>query len=173
MGVTALPLDDESRAEGDHNGHTEPVPRFLYEPVHSPVAALIKRAERALHTRFNEELRELELSSAEYGILEAIAFLEGASAADVARTVTVTPQALTRIVANLEARELIERTPVPGSRVLRVTLTESGSALFRKAADRVMQVEAVLTSVMEPAERAVLVGLMHRAIDVLDETARD
>jgi DNA-binding MarR family transcriptional regulator len=132
------------------------------------VVELIKRAERALHFRLNGELREFGLSVTEYGILDSVSRRGAISAADVARVVTVTPQALTRLVGKLEQRGLIDRSSTEGSRTLRITLTPAGEELYRAATDVVDRIEAIVVAALDEAGPSAVDGALWNVIAALD-----
>ena len=77
-----------------------------------------------------------------------------ASASDLARAEQVTPQAVGPVVAGLEERDLVMRSPDPkdGRRVL-LSVTEPGlEALRDKRGARVERMANVLTEDFSPAE---------------------
>jgi DNA-binding MarR family transcriptional regulator len=132
------------------------------------VVELIKRAERALHFRLNRELRQFGLSVAEYGLLDSVARRGAISAADVARVVTVTPQALTRLIGKLEQRGLIDRSSTEGSRTLRITLTPVGDELYHGATEVVDRIEAIVVEALGDGGSFDLDSALWNVIAALD-----
>jgi DNA-binding MarR family transcriptional regulator len=129
----------------------------------------IKRAEQALNTAKSAALREFNLTVPQYTVLHAVSYLPGSSGAQLARVCEVTPQTMTTVLANLEAKNLIVRTQSSvHQKVLVTTLTSGGRTLLRKAGIRERAVEDDLADAFDPAERALLIRLLERAAAVLN-----
>ena len=128
----------------------------------------VKRTERELGAALGQALSDLGITVAQFGVLEALAHLERATSADLARAVFVTPQAMTGILAGLERQKLIRRAPVnSSSRIMSVCLTPGGRRLFQAASERVLHVERDFVSRLSAAERATLADLLTRCVEGL------
>ena len=136
----------------------------------SRVGHAIKRAEQALITAKSAALREFNLTVPQYTVLLAVSYLPGSSGAQLARICQVTPQTMTTVLSNLETKGLVTRTQSSvHQKVLVTTLTQSGRALLRKADVRDRSVEQRLDQAFDPAERAMFVELLDRAIQALKD----
>jgi DNA-binding MarR family transcriptional regulator len=128
----------------------------------------VKRAEQALTTAKTNVLREFNLTVPQYTVLLATSYLPGSSGAQLARICEVTPQTMTTVLSNLEAKGLITRTQsAVHQKVLVTNLTPSGRAIFRRAGTSERSVEQRLSAAFEPHERAALVELLERVVAVL------
>lgn len=88
---------------------------------------LLVQAHRSLRNAMDAALRPSGLSSAQFGALSVIVREPGLSAADLARVVPVTPQAVNLLVTGLERDGLVERRPHPTHRrILEIHPTEAG-----------------------------------------------
>jgi DNA-binding MarR family transcriptional regulator len=129
----------------------------------------VKRAEQAVATEKTNALRELDLTVPQYTVLLALSYTQGASGAQLARICLVTPQTMTTVLANLEAKGLIQRMPsAVHQKVLVTTLTRAGRALLKKADVKVRAVEDRLNAAFDADERATLTQLLARATKVLN-----
>ncbi len=119
-----------------------------YEPRVGHTSWLLKRAERAVGAALYDVLRDLGITPSQYGVMQALARLEKASSAELARAVFVTPQAMTGLVAGLERQGFVKRKPLKSSRVIEATLTPVGRRIFDEATARVTKVDMQLTSLL-------------------------
>lgn len=86
--------------------------------------------------------------------------------AELARSVSRSPSALTRLVARLESRGLVARTRHSPTEVS-VTLTERGVALLARAAPRHLElVDELFWAPLTPHQRSTLGALSGRLLDV-------
>jgi DNA-binding MarR family transcriptional regulator len=132
---------------------------------------VIKRAEQALIAEKTRVLREFGLTVPQYATLLVLLGTPEASAAQLARACLVTPQTMATVLANLEAKGLVERGGSPLHQRVRVTrLTAAGSALVRRADQVALAVERRLAGTFTPAEAAHLADYLERAILVLTAT---
>jgi DNA-binding MarR family transcriptional regulator len=93
------------------------------------------------------------------------------TAGELAAAESLQPQSLTRVLASLERKGLINRTRTPDDRRRhRIALTDSGRSLL---ADQVRDADAwltkALTEKLSPTER----GLLHLAVGLLDHLLDD
>ncbi|HTS98306.1 MAG TPA: MarR family transcriptional regulator [Streptosporangiaceae bacterium] len=83
----------------------------------------------------------------------------------IAQRALVTAGAVSQRVARAEREGLVGRAAAAdGSRSVIVTLTAAGHALVERAVDQVLGREARLVRALDPAERAVLAGLLDRLL---------
>jgi DNA-binding MarR family transcriptional regulator len=134
----------------------------------SRLGHVIKLAEQALTSVKANALREFELTVPQYSAMVALSFVPGASGAQLARICAVTPQTMATVLANLETKSLIQRSPSSvHQKVLVTKLTRSGQALVRKADAKAKAIEDRLAQEFDAAERETLAALLERAIDAL------
>src|SRR4029079_19521241 len=123
----------------------------LEAEIASRLGDTIRRAEQAVTTEKTNALRELELTLPQYTVLLALSYTQGASGAQLARICLVTPQTMTTVLSNLEAKGLIQRVPssVP-QKVLVTTLTRPGRLVLKKADAKIRVIEDRLTAAYQP-----------------------
>ncbi|MGW4646747.1 MarR family winged helix-turn-helix transcriptional regulator [Kitasatospora sp. NPDC004289] len=128
----------------------------------------IRQAEQSVTAAKVEALRGLGLTVPQYAVLLQLAERTERSGAQLARGAAVTPQTMAGVLANLEAKGLIERqqSEVHG-KVMLARLTEAGEGLLAEADDRAVGVEAALWSAFAPEEREQLCALLRRAATAL------
>ena len=140
----------------------------LEAEVGSRLGNMIKLAEQSLTVVKANALREFDLTVPQYSAMVVLSFVPGASGAQLARICAVTPQTMATVLANLEAKGLIQRTPSSvHQKVLVTKLTRSGLSLVRKADAKAKAIEDRLAEAFDPDERATLAALLERAIKVL------
>jgi DNA-binding MarR family transcriptional regulator len=130
---------------------------------------VIKRAEQALIAHKTAVLREFDLTVPQYAALLLLASADGMSAAQLARESMVTPQTMSTVLTNLEAKGLIERQHSSMHHKLVVNrVTPAGQAQLKRADAAALRVEGQLAAVYSDAERAHLTELLERAIAMLN-----
>ena len=117
----------------------------------------VKQVELAVRARLDELLRPHGLTTATYTALTVLERRDGLSTAELARNSFVTPQAMADIVAALEARGLIHRSPDPGhGRRRRTCLTQPGRRLLATVAGEVGALEERMVADLSAEQRAAL-----------------
>lgn len=140
----------------------------LAADIATRLGLVIKRAEQALATEMSQALRELDLTVPQYSTLMVLHYLPDVSGAQLARATAVTPQTMATVLANLEAKGFIERTPSEvHSRVLVTRLSRSGRAIIKRADQRARTIENRLWAAYSETERAQLISLLERAMTVI------
>jgi DNA-binding MarR family transcriptional regulator len=141
----------------------------IAEGLESRLGTFLKRGEQALMAEKARVLKPFGLSVPQYAALLALSQAP-LSGAQLARICYVTPQSMASLLANLEAKKLVERTPSDvHAQVLVAKLTRSGFATFRKANEAALAVEKRLSAAFTDDEEKTLRELMQRAIITLSE----
>jgi DNA-binding MarR family transcriptional regulator len=105
-----------------------------------------------------------ELRPVEFTILALVDGNPGVSARQLADALAVTPPNITMWIDKLEGRGLVERArSSTDRRAQHIRATSKGAALARKAAQLVIETEQAALAALSPAERAMLVELLHKA----------
>ncbi|HEY1278548.1 MAG TPA: MarR family transcriptional regulator [Acidimicrobiales bacterium] len=124
MAAKAMPIGEEYRGEEGRIG-------FLLVQAHHAFAAAMDVA-----------LRPARLSRAQFGTLSVVVRQPGLSAADLARAVMLTPQAVNLLVTSLEREGLVERRPHPShGRILEIHPTREGIRRLNRAYPVVIELE--------------------------------
>jgi DNA-binding MarR family transcriptional regulator len=127
---------------------------------------LIKRAQLAVAAHVGAAVAAFELTAAQYTLLSMLSREGGMSSAQIARRLFVTPQAITDIVAGLERRGFIARTPLAGNRrVLQAKLTSRGRRALASCERAVDDAERAVFANLHAREIATLRALLGRLLD--------
>jgi len=139
--------------------------------VNRRLGSWLRQAEQALMAEKSRVLKPLGLSVPQYAALHALS-VAPLSGAQLARVCCVTPQSMASMLATLESRELVERTPseVHGM-VLIATLTPAGRALFEQGDAVALAVESRLSAAFSSTEDEQLREMLGRGIRALSERA--
>ncbi|MFE5587901.1 MarR family winged helix-turn-helix transcriptional regulator [Kitasatospora sp. NPDC056531] len=151
------------------NSSSRPTP--AQPDFHNRLGHAIKRAEQALIGEKTRALRTVDLTVPQYVTLLVLQQSTGMSGAQLARECMVTPQTMTTILTNLEAKGLITReTSNVHQKVLVAKLTRPGHALTRKADTLARRVEQRLADALDETEQAQLRDLLNRSTAALRNT---
>jgi DNA-binding MarR family transcriptional regulator len=116
-----------------------------YRGVDGHIGYLLRQAWRVLLGAMETALRPHGLTPYQYGALSVLARNPGASGADLARAINITPQAMNGVLATLEREALIERHPHPThGRILQATLTSEGQRRLDAANPTVRALERAM-----------------------------
>jgi DNA-binding MarR family transcriptional regulator len=131
---------------------------------------LIKRAQQAVRNALDPALAQSGLTAAQYAVLYNLARHDGASSADLARLSFVTPQTMARIVADLERKGLLTRTPSPQhGRVFQAHLTTTGARLLGDAQRHIDSIHVQMLEGMSDAQRRQLAAALTRIAERLED----
>jgi DNA-binding MarR family transcriptional regulator len=126
---------------------------------------IIKRAEQTLIAAKERALRPLGLTVPQFMAMYVLADHPGAPSAELARQCLVSPQNMTTVVANLEAKGLIERRRHPYHRTLvELHLTPDGRRLLPQADRVTLAVEAQLVEGIDRDDLAVADAVLNQCI---------
>ncbi len=131
----------------------------------------VRLTERAMQKAMREALLHTNVTKAQFGIMQVLERIQRASSATLARTLTVSPQAMVGVIGSLEVKGFIKRrtTSSESARILVAQLTPKGRAAFSAASDRFALLDTALQSAFTEAERQTLVDLLARMRAVLDQ----
>lgn len=96
----------------------------------------------ALDAAFEAALSRFGLSAAQWDTLRQLRDHRGASGADLARRVKITPQAVATMLQRLEKAQLITRREAASGRVVETYLTAQGELLLQKGEQVAEEIEA-------------------------------
>jgi DNA-binding MarR family transcriptional regulator len=131
----------------------------------------LAQAFRALRHALDDALRELDLTTPQWGALTCLQSCEWRTGAEMARLQHLTPQTMHTILHNLESAGLVVREPHPQhGTLLRVCLTELGHERLDEAARCVDDVEERMLNDLSGEERAMLMNLLTRCTRSLLES---
>jgi DNA-binding MarR family transcriptional regulator len=147
-------------------GHVSGDPGAADPPL---LSYTVGRLDRAIRQSLREILAPYELSVPQFTTLSVIKRRPGLSNAQLARRALILPQSMIQVIAELEARGLVARTPaVAHNRVLEATLTARGRELVDAAERDTRAFEAELAKVAGgQADLDVITTALQRWLDHL------
>ncbi|WP_153410860.1 MarR family winged helix-turn-helix transcriptional regulator [Nocardia macrotermitis] len=121
----------------------------------SPLGYLLYRVAAALRSEVvATALEPLELTFSQYLCLRLLSQLPGKSNAQLAREATVSPQAMNKVIRELQERGLVTRpATVSAGRSLPATLTREGTALLAQLDPLVLAAESHVLAKLSAGER--------------------
>jgi DNA-binding MarR family transcriptional regulator len=122
------------------------------------------RAHHQIARLFTETLAGAGLTPAQFGVLVQLAAEPGASQAEIARRVLVTPQSIGELLGSLERLGHVTRTPGRPGRATVVALTEAGRAALDRATPLVRQLNSPRALGLTAEEDATLNSLLHKVL---------
>ncbi len=138
------------------------------------LGVLIFDTARLMRRRFEQQCRDLPMTTAQYQIVGRLSRTEGVSQAALAGVLDIEPMTLSRHVDRMEAAGLVERRPDPDDRrARRLYTTERGRALLapmRVRADVV--IEQALEGLSAP-ERERLFAALETIVENLSASVAD
>ncbi|MCH1919084.1 MarR family winged helix-turn-helix transcriptional regulator [Shewanella sp. A3A] len=138
-------------------------------PTHT-IGFALKLAQQTLRNHMDTALHQIGLSTPKYAVLARLQLAPGASNAELARAVFVTPQTMQAILVGLEKEGLVTRTPHPQhGRIQTTELTPAGCTALTKAADLVADAENRLRAAAEPLSPESVIELLKRLSQSLRE----
>jgi DNA-binding MarR family transcriptional regulator len=141
-----------------------------YRGTEGRLGFLLVQAHRSLRNAMDAALRPSGLTSAQFGTLSVIVREPGLSAADLARVVPVTPQAMNLLVTALERDGLVERRPHPThGRILEIHPTDAGIRKLEATYPIVIDLEDRIAAGLSERQLATIKRwLVNAAIAVTD-----
>ncbi|NJL22430.1 MAG: MarR family transcriptional regulator [Leptolyngbyaceae cyanobacterium SM1_3_5] len=124
----------------------------------------------ALNAAFETALSEFGLGLAQWDTLRQLRDHPGASGAEIARLVKVTPQAVATMLQRLEKAQLITRREAATGRVVKTYLTPQSELLLQKGEQIAEQIEARAFSAFSAEEKEQFNHHLHQCIASLNET---
>jgi DNA-binding MarR family transcriptional regulator len=122
------------------------------------ISYVVARLERAVRAAISERVRPHGLTTLQYTTLSVLAVRgQPLSNAQLARRAYMSPQAMGEVIAALDEKGLIKRTPHPNHRRLfPATLTAEGGRVLAACDDAVEAMEQEMLSELSAAERESL-----------------
>lgn len=125
---------------------------------------LIGRLDRLIRQEFEEVLDAAGLTLPEYTAMSVLAARPGFSSAQLARRSLITPQAMGKVVLELERRGYIKRPVVGNSgRARGIALTRKGQSVLAKVQPHMVAAEAAVLHRLSAEQRDQLVELLQIA----------
>jgi DNA-binding MarR family transcriptional regulator len=131
----------------------------------------LKRAQHALRSAMDRDLRDIGLTTPQYAALSALSSAGRLSGAELARRCFVTPQTMNAIVVKLEAEQMIARAAhAEHGRVIEAQLTREGRVVLRRAHSAVKTIEARMVKGLSKLQRERLIVALRHCAGNLDPT---
>lgn len=142
-----------------------PQSRLSEGPVHGILGYQLAQASIVTDQVFDERVGSLDggLRRVEFTILALVQANPGVSARSLARALAVTPPNIAIWIDKLESRGLVERERSSrDARVQHIQLSRAGAALVQRCTQALLDGEQAALAALSPAERAMLVELLHK-----------
>ncbi len=134
---------------------------------------LLRRSHQISVSIFERACSSLSLTPAQYGVLAVLAAQPHIDQTRLAKALAFDKVTVLRVLKGLQERGLCVREPVAsGRRQMAVSLTSAGHALLQQARLPVQQAYDELLSPLSVAEQSVLVSLLQRLTQSLEQEAR-
>jgi len=128
-----------------------------YRGEEGRIGYLLVQAHHAFANAMEAALRSSGLSRAQFGTLSVVVRQPGLSAADLARAVMVTPQAINLLITSLERNGLVERRPhATHGRILEIRPTKQGIRRLDQVYPTVIELEDRITADMSQRQLGVV-----------------
>ncbi|GAB3379616.1 MarR family winged helix-turn-helix transcriptional regulator [Amycolatopsis echigonensis] len=138
------------------------------EDVFARVAWALRRADLTLQTAKERPLREVGVPGSHYSVLISLHTNPGVTGAELARLLSVTPQAVALLIGKLTDRGLVERRTHPRHRAVQeLHLTDAGRAELAKAEHIVSDLEQHIRESLGLKRYRQLRELLGQVIDEL------
>jgi len=133
----------------------------------TPTALMIKWADMVARSRLEAAIRAWRLSSGQMMLLSTLERTGSASAADLARALHLTPQAMTTQLKPLEERGLIEReVDSDNRRRLSLALSKAGKALLAEVRETTDKVDVEITAALTATELKQLRSILAKLAQI-------
>lgn len=134
---------------------------------------LLRRAHQISVAIFEKECAAVELTPAQYGVLNVLGNSSGIDQSRLSRSLGLDRVTVLRVAKGLEARGLISREPcAEDARRLSLSLTQEGRALLEQAQPAVRKAFESLASPFSARELDALTRLLNKLCTGLAEEAR-
>jgi DNA-binding MarR family transcriptional regulator len=129
----------------------------------------LKRLQQALRLAMDAALRELNLTSAQYGALTALEDMPGVSSAALARACFVTAQTMNEIVQGLIVSGLVTRQSHPEhGRIVQLSLTAEGKSRLAQAHQAIAIIEEQMLAGLASQEQRQFVQWLQQCSVALE-----
>jgi len=130
------------------------------------VGRLLSRVRHLLLERVGERLAALDLTSAQWGVVVALAEGTASTPAELSRILDYDPGAMTRLIDRLEKKDIVRRSrSTDDRRSVSLELTERGKALFPEILPLIVGVYNELLTGFSKEEADQLEGLLSRMLE--------
>lgn len=129
------------------------------------ITYLVKQLELAIRADVDSMARDHGLTAPQYTALTVLQMNPGMSGAQLARRSFVTAQAGSEMIANLERKGLICRTPdAANRRILRISLTEAGEEVVQACEGAMDSLEKRMLSGLPSGTAAEVKGVLAACV---------
>ena len=150
---------DPPAAAGPTSGHAS----LDMSPLPGLIGYALRRAHAAVFARYRRHFADLDIRPVQLGILTVVANNPGLKQADVSAALGIQRANLVPLLAELAARDLVERARAEGDRRSHaLALTPAGAVLLAECQAREAALERELAATIGPEGRERLLALLRR-----------
>jgi DNA-binding MarR family transcriptional regulator len=133
------------------------------------IAYLLRQAQGAVRYALDQTLKELDITTPQFVVLNLLDAYQGASGAKLARVAQLTPQTMNLIVRKLAAEGFLKRSePGERGRVLHLELTPLGKARLKQAKALADDIEKKILATVDFQEEAIVRAWLTKVAMVLE-----
>jgi DNA-binding MarR family transcriptional regulator len=133
------------------------------DPLDDHVGVALRRAYQRAVANLNARIAPFDVSPLQFSVLVRLHDHGAWTQNSLGRSIDMEPANIAALVARLEERGLVAREPDPHDRrAVRVTITAAGTELLAAVRPEADAANTGTLSVLAPAERAQLMGLLER-----------
>ena len=134
---------------------------------------LIRRMHQIHLALFAEECGGFDITPVQYSIMTVAHAQPGLEQARLAHEVGVDRATLANVVARLEGKGMLRRSPSPTDKRLKlISLTPRGNGLLEKMREAVQRAHDRTVVALPPSERSMFVKLLIQLVDAQNEYGR-
>jgi len=134
---------------------------------------LLRRCHQISVSIFRESCADLDLTPAQFGVLYAVEQNPGVEQIGVAKMLGLDRSTTANVVDRLISRDLVRRDDhASDRRRCSLTITRKGGQMLAQARDIAADAQARLLEPLPPADRSLLLALLHRLMDAHADGSR-
>lgn len=138
--------------------------------LHTAPGHLLRRLNQHHTTIFGQETAAFELTSPQFAVLAALEDMDGCNQVGLSQIVGIDRTTIGGVIDRLEARGWVTREPdTNDARRKLVRLTDSGRGAYEALVPCVERVQERLLAPLGPRERDIVIELLGRTVEELDE----
>lgn len=126
---------------------------------------------RAMSERLGEAYSNEDLTIPEWRVLAVVSQADAVAARDVVKRTPMDKMAVSRAVAALEAKGLVQRSPAPDRRMAALRLTPKGAGVFERVSAIALAYEAALLAALSADERRAFLEAISKLEAAIENAA--
>jgi DNA-binding MarR family transcriptional regulator len=138
------------------------------EPLQGDVGYQLWQLQHRQQRLLEHDLAPLRLNLAQFAKLAHLADTPGLSAAELARLLHLTPQAIGLLTTRLEAADYLAREPAASGRSQPLQITSAGKRVLTRARGTVTRTQQTIFAALDASEQEQLRAMLARCLDTTE-----